>query len=201
MVTGADTPTRAAVAPLLRGRLGREYVFVPECASTQRLLDASAPEGSLVVTDFQAEGRGRLGRRWEAPAGTSLLFSLQLRPRVESERLPELSLVAGRAVADAIEAVAPVRTSIRFPNDVLIRERKVAGILAEATEGRVVLGVGINVNVPAEALPVEVRTPATSLLAETGRELDRRVLLAELLDRLEHGYDAWNSRRNGATDT
>jgi BirA family biotin operon repressor/biotin-[acetyl-CoA-carboxylase] ligase len=192
VATGADTPTREAVAPLLSGRLGREYLFVPECASTQRLLEPGAPEGAVAVTDFQSEGRGRLGRRWEAPPGTCLLFSLQLRPRVETARLPELSLVAGRAVADAIEAVAPVRTAIRFPNDVLIRERKVAGILAEATEGRVVLGIGVNVNVAADALPADVRTPATSLLAETGRELDRRVLLAELLARLEAGYDAWN---------
>ncbi len=121
-------------------------------------------------------------------------MSIQLRPRVESERLPELSLVAGRACADAIEATAPVRTRIEFPNDVLIRERKVAGILAEATEGRVVLGIGVNVNVPAGALPDNTRRPATSLLAETGREIDRRMLLAELLFRLEHGYDTWNRR-------
>lgn len=192
MATGADTPTREAVAPLLRGRLGRDYRFVPECASTQRLLEPGAPEGAVVATDFQSEGRGRLGRRWEAPAGTSLLFSLQLRPRVTSDRLPELTLVAGRAVADAIEAVAPVRTSIKFPNDVLIRGRKVAGILAEATEGRVVLGIGVNANVPEDALPAEVVTPATSLLAETGRAVDRRALLAEILARLEAGYDAWN---------
>jgi BirA family biotin operon repressor/biotin-[acetyl-CoA-carboxylase] ligase len=192
-VTNAlDTPTREAVSPLLRGRFGREYLYITECPSTQRLLEAGAAEGAVVVTDFQAEGRGRLGRRWDAPPGTSLLLSLQLRPVVETERLPELSLVAGRAVADAIEAAAPVRTSIRFPNDVLIRERKVAGILAEATDGRVVLGIGVNVNVPPDALPADVRTPATSLLAETGREIDRRILLAEILARLERGYDAWN---------
>jgi BirA family transcriptional regulator, biotin operon repressor / biotin---[acetyl-CoA-carboxylase] ligase len=188
----SDTPTREAVTPLLRGRFGREYLYVAECASTQRLLAAGEPEGAVVVTDYQAEGRGRLGRRWEAPAGTCLLISLQLRPQVETERLPELSLVAGRACADAIEASAQVRTRLEFPNDVLIRERKVAGILAEATEGRVVLGIGVNVNVPRDALPDHTRRPATSLLAETGREIDRRMLLAELLVRLERGYDAWN---------
>ena len=195
VTTAFDTPTREAVTPLLRGRFGREYLYISECASTQRLLEPGAPEGAVVVTDFQAEGRGRLGRRWDAPPGTSLLLSLQLWPVVEGERLPELSLVAGRAVADAIEAAAPVRTSIRFPNDVLIRERKVAGILAEATDGRVVLGIGINVNVAPEALPGDVRTPATSLLAETGRETDRRTLLVALLDHLERGYDSWNRRK------
>src|SRR4029079_1140972 len=77
-----DTPTREAVAPLLRGRFGHEYLFVAECASTQRLLAVDAPEGAVAVTDFQSEGRGRLGRRWDAPAGTSLLVSVQLLPRV-----------------------------------------------------------------------------------------------------------------------
>ena len=164
----SDTPTREAVTPLLRGRFGREYLYVAECASTQRLLASDAPEGAVAVTDFQSEGRGRLGRRWEAAPGTCLLVSLQLRPRVESERLPELSLVAGRACADAIEAAATVRTALKFPNDVLVRERKVAGILAEATEGRVVLGIGVNVNLPADELPDDVRMPMTSLLAEDG---------------------------------
>jgi BirA family transcriptional regulator, biotin operon repressor / biotin---[acetyl-CoA-carboxylase] ligase len=193
--TFSDTPTRETVVPLLRGRFGHDYLYVAECPSTQRLLAAAAAEGAVAVTDFQADGRGRLGRRWETPPRTSLLMSLQLRPQVESDRLPELSLVAGRALAAAIEAVVPVRTAIKFPNDVLIGGRKVAGILAEATEGRVVLGIGVNVNLPADLLPVGERTPATSLLAETGLELDRRVLLVELLERLEHDYDEWNVPR------
>jgi len=187
-----DTPTQEAVAPLLRGRFGHDYLFVAECPSTQRLLAVDAPEGAVAVADFQSAGRGRLGRRWEAPAATSLLVSIQLRPRVPSARLPELSLVAGRACAEAIESTAHVQTTVKFPNDVLVRDRKVAGILAEATDGRVVLGVGVNANVPADALPADVSLPATSLLAETGRPVDRRALLAELLLRLERAYDAWN---------
>ena len=79
------------------------------------------------------------------------------------------------------------------PNDVQVNGRKVAGILAEAREGRVVLGIGVNVNVPAEELPQEVETPATSLLVEAGSELDRAELLAVLLERLEQRYDAWLS--------
>src|SRR5262245_10347009 len=123
-----DTPTREAVAPLLRGRFGREYLFVAECPSTQRLLAVDAPEGAVAATGFQSAGRGRLGRRWETPPGTSLLVSIQLRPRVPSERLPELTPIAGRACAEAIEAAAHVRTTVKFPNDVLVRGRKVAGI-------------------------------------------------------------------------
>src|ERR687887_2430043 len=87
------------VVPRLRGRLGRPYRFVERTASTQRLLGEDDPEGAVVVVDEQTEGRGRLGRQWLAPAGTSLLFSVLLRPDVDPARLPQLSLVAGRARA------------------------------------------------------------------------------------------------------
>jgi BirA family transcriptional regulator, biotin operon repressor / biotin---[acetyl-CoA-carboxylase] ligase len=175
----------------LRGRLGRPYRFVERTASTQRLLDADDPEGAVAVADEQTEGRGRLGRQWLAPAGTSLLVSVLLRPGLEPARLPELSLVAGRACAEAIAEVAGIETEVRFPNDVLVGGRKVAGILAEASEGRVVLGVGVNVSQAAGELPSDARTPATSVLLETGREVDRAELLVALLERLECRYDEW----------
>src|ERR671936_3116335 len=101
-----DTPTREAVLPQLRGRFGRDsYTFVPSTPSTQRLLAVDAPEGAVAVADEQIEGRGRLGRRWEAPAGTSLLCSVQLRPQVEPARFPELTLIGAHACGDAITAV------------------------------------------------------------------------------------------------
>ena len=179
------------VVPRLRGRLGQPYRFVERTASTQRLLGEDDPEGAVVVADEQTEGRGRLGRQWVAPAGTSLLVSVLLRPDVAPARLPELSLVAGRACAEAIAEVARLETEVKFPNDVLVRGRKVAGILAEASEGRVVLGIGVNVSQAAGELPPEPRTPATSLRLETGRPVDRAKLLVALLDRLERRYDEW----------
>ncbi len=183
-----DLLSPEAVLPRLRGRFGRPYQHVGSTPSTQLLLAADAPEGALVVAEVQTEGRGRLGRRWLAPYGTSLLCSLQLRPDVPGRRLPELTGVAAHAVADAVAAVEP---ELKYPNDVLVGGRKLAGVLAEAREGRVVLGIGINVNVRDDELPREVDTPATSLLVETGRELDRAELLAELLECLERRYDAW----------
>ena len=179
--------------PRLRGRFGREYVYVAGTPSTQRLLAADAPEGAVAVADEQTEGRGRLGRRWEAPAGTSLLCSVQLRPRVDSARLPELTVVGAEACREAIAIVTGLPTALKEPNDVLIRGRKAAGVLGEANDGRVVLGVGINVNVAAADLPREVRVPATSLLVESGATIDRRTLLIELLDALERRYDAWSA--------
>jgi BirA family biotin operon repressor/biotin-[acetyl-CoA-carboxylase] ligase len=188
-----DSLSPEAVEPRLRGRFGRPYHHVSSTPSTQLLLPPEAPEGALVAADEQTAGRGRLGRRWVAPAATSLLCSLQLRPTVASERLPELTGLASRACADAIAALTGLEPELKFPNDVLLGGRKVAGILAEAREERVVLGIGVNVNVPAEELPQEVDRPATSLLVETGRELDRAELLAELLEQLERRYNAWLS--------
>jgi BirA family transcriptional regulator, biotin operon repressor / biotin---[acetyl-CoA-carboxylase] ligase len=180
-----------SVVPRLRGRFGRPYLFVEVCPSTQRLLGDEHSEGAIAVTEEQTEGRGRLGRKWLSPPGVSLLFSILLEPPVETSRLPELSLVAGEACAAAIAAVAGVTPEIKLPNDILISRRKFAGILAEAREGRVVLGIGVNVNVPEEDLPTEVDRPATSLLVETGQEVDRAELLVELLERLEAAYDDW----------
>jgi BirA family biotin operon repressor/biotin-[acetyl-CoA-carboxylase] ligase len=191
-VNGSLSPE--LVVPRLRGRFGNPYVYVEVCPSTQRLLGDEHSECAVAVTEEQTEGRGRLGRRWLSRPGVSLLFSLLLEPPVESSRLPELSLVAGEACASAIAAVAGLTPEIKLPNDILIGGRKAAGILAEAREGRVVLGIGVNVNVPAEHLPAEIDRPATSLLVETGHPVDRAQLLIEILDRLERGYDAWVAR-------
>jgi BirA family biotin operon repressor/biotin-[acetyl-CoA-carboxylase] ligase len=180
-----------SVEPLLRGRLGRPYRFVEECASTQRLLDPDEAEGATAATDLQTQGRGRLGRTWEAPPGRALLFSVLLHPRPPMALWPELSLVAGDAVAAALREQAEVAAELSHPNDVLIGGRKVAGILPEATLGRVVLGIGVNVNQADEELPAETPKPATALRIETGREWSRAPLLAAILLELERRYDDW----------
>jgi BirA family biotin operon repressor/biotin-[acetyl-CoA-carboxylase] ligase len=182
-----------AVQPLLRGRFGRPYLFFEQCESTQRELPVDAPEGAIAVAEEQTAGRGRLGRPWLAPAGKAVLVSINLRPTVDVPRLPELSIVAGLATADAIAGVTGIRPELRFPNDLLIDGRKVAGILAEARDGRVVLGIGINANLTAEELPKDVDTPATSLLVERGERVDRARLLVALLERVESRYDDWVS--------
>ena len=188
-----DSLAPETVVPLLRGRFGRPYTYVERCESTQRLLGDDAPVGAVAATDEQTAGRGRLGREWVAHPGSSVLASVVLHPDVPTEHLAELSLVAGRACAQALAEVTDVVPTVKWPNDVLIDSRKVAGILAEAREGRVVLGIGINVHQTADQLPELAKHPATSLLLETGRRIERAGLLASLLDHLEREHDAWVS--------
>jgi BirA family transcriptional regulator, biotin operon repressor / biotin---[acetyl-CoA-carboxylase] ligase len=172
------------------GRLGRPYTYVAECESTQHLIGEDDQEGTTVVADHQKAGRGRLGRVWEDVPGRSLLVSVLLRPDAPMPLWPELSIVAGEAVAAALGHGAHVRP----PNDVFIGERKVAGILPEATRGRVVLGIGVNVNQRVDELPADTVKPPTSLYVEFGHEVERGPLLVSILTELERRYDAWNGR-------
>jgi BirA family biotin operon repressor/biotin-[acetyl-CoA-carboxylase] ligase len=161
------------VLPLLRGSFGREYHWAEEAPSTQRMLPDGAAHGAVAVAEHQTEGRGRLGRVWVDEPGTGISVSIALYPPQPVARWPELTLVAARAVADAIGPEA----TIKDPNDVLVDGRKVAGVLAEAAE-RVILGIGVNVG--------SAPWPGAGFV-----ERDRAGLLVELLVRLERGYDAW----------
>jgi BirA family biotin operon repressor/biotin-[acetyl-CoA-carboxylase] ligase len=189
----ADSLAPDAVRPLLRGRFGKVYRYAEVTPSTQRMLGEDSAEGAVAVTEEQTEGRGRLGRRWEAAPGSSILVSVLLVPPVEPARLPELSLVAGGAVAQAIAEITGIEPAIKFPNDLLIGMRKVAGILAESSDGRVVLGIGVNVNQTAQELPADTLTPPTSLRVVLGEPVDRARLLAAILLHLERDYDAWTT--------
>jgi len=163
------------------------------------MLAGDETEGAIAVAEEQTEGRGRLGRTWEAPAGTSVLVSILLLPEVEAPKLPELSLVAGGAVAEAIAEVTGLEPAIKFPNDVLVGGRKVAGILAESSEGRVVLGIGVNANQTLEQLPEDVQAQPTSLSLELGEPVSRVRLLAAILLQLERAYDLWVLRARGTS--
>jgi BirA family biotin operon repressor/biotin-[acetyl-CoA-carboxylase] ligase len=167
-------------------RLGEPRIHVESCDSTQGLLDATMPEGALALADFQTAGRGRLGRTWEAPAGAAILSSVLLKPPPE-RKIQELSLVAGVAVADALEELLGLALQIKWPNDVMLRRTKVSGILAEARDGAVVLGIGVNVNQTRDQLPER----GGSLRTATGREWEREPVLAAVLVALGRRYEEW----------
>ena len=180
-------------------RLGGRIECVDETDSTNTDLLAAgrsgAPEGTVLIAEAQRRGRGRLGRSWSSPAGLNLYCSVLLRPELPPEDVPLLTLVAGVAVADAVAAVAGADVKIKWPNDVLLKEHKVAGILTEmeAASGRaafVVVGMGVNLNSRAEHFPPEVREIATSIVQATGREVEREAFAAHLLDALDARYES-----------
>jgi BirA family biotin operon repressor/biotin-[acetyl-CoA-carboxylase] ligase len=192
-----DTLAPEAVDRHLRGRFGKPYLYEPECESTQLLLVGSGlPEGAVAATDHQTAGRGRLGRRWETPPATAVLASVLLHPPRE-RHLPELTMVAALATAEAVEAATELAAQIKWPNDVMLNRRKVAGILAELADGTVVVGIGLNANQTREQLPPRVTTEPASLRVLTGTEYDRAALLGSLLFRFERLYDGW---RHGGLD-
>jgi BirA family biotin operon repressor/biotin-[acetyl-CoA-carboxylase] ligase len=161
------------VLPRLRGSFGRPYLHAAEAPTTMAMPPADAAHGTVALAEHQTAGRGRLGRIWVDEPGSGLALSVVLRPPQPMARWPELTLVAAEAVAGAIGPEA----TIKEPNDVLVDGRKVAGILAEATD-HVVMGIGVNVG--------EAPWPEAGAV-----ERDRLELLVDILDRLERGYDAW----------
>lgn len=180
------------VEPRLRGRFGRPYLWADECESTQELA-RPLPEGGVAACDRQLQGRGRRGRTWQAEAGTGLLFSLALEPRTPPQGLASFSLVAAEAVAEACHE----RAAVRWPNDVMLDGRKLAGVLPELRDGKLVLGVGVNAGMSEAQLPADARVSATSLQIATGTPVDRVELLVALLAGLERRYDAFE--RDGFT--
>jgi len=168
----------------------------PEIDSTNRyLIDearAGAPEGVVAVADAQTAGRGRLGRTWSAPPGSSLLVSMLVRPPIDVARAHLVTMAAGIAACEAVFVVADFAPSLKWPNDLVVGRRKLAGMLAEAEirDGRLdALVVGIGVNVNWDAFPEDIAETATACNVEAGRAVDRDALLEALLDRFDAQYE------------
>jgi BirA family biotin operon repressor/biotin-[acetyl-CoA-carboxylase] ligase len=211
----ADSLRPEALGRALKDSLfGENIVFHETLDSTNRLAKelalGGAPEGTLVITEEQTLGRGRRGRTWLSPGGTNLLFSLLVRPPLSPDRAFSLTMILALAASDGVETVCGIGPLIKWPNDLFLGPKKLAGLLTEfsAREGAIeyaVLGIGLNVNWnPAEAR--DHMYPTTSLLAETGVKTDRTDLLVGILKRferyygevtsgnLEDAYRRWNER-------
>lgn len=174
---------------------GKTVHFAKEVDSTnewaKKLGKENAAHGTLAVAEYQSAGKGRLGRRWTAPPGSSVMMSILLRPDFEPQFAPMLTIVMGLSVAQATERIG-VETLIKWPNDVVVSRKKICGILTEMSveEGKiryVIIGTGINVNL--DTLPEELRDKATSLYLQTGKIYDRNEMLAYVMEAFEENYE------------
>ena len=174
---------------------GKTVHFARETDSTnlwiKRLAKEGASEGTLALAEFQSAGRGRLGRSWEVPEGTSVMMSILLRPKFEPQYAPTLTLVMGMAVAKAVKSLG-FDVSIKWPNDVVVSHKKICGILTEmgVRDGKIdyaVIGVGINVNI--KEFPEEMVDKATSLYLESGKDFDRSQIPGLVMEAFEKYYE------------
>ena len=183
---------------LTTSRLGRTVHLYSEVGSTNsmalELAKKNEADGTIVLAEGQNQGKGRRGRAWFSPPGLNLYFSLILHPRCSANRIPWLGLAAGVALAEATGRAAARSAHVKWPNDVLLSGKKVAGILLEQViqgmkSEAVVLGVGINVNIQQDEFPAELVHRATSLRIESGRVVNRARFLNQVLASMEHWYD------------
>ena len=178
-------------------RLGGQLHYFPEIDSTnsfaRQLADNGAREGEIVIAETQTHGRGRLGRRWQSPPFTNLYFSVILRPQLLPANAPQITLMAAVALAETVAALITQGVAIKWPNDILVEGKKLAGILTEAACDPerlqyVLLGIGVNLNYRIDTMPEEIRRRATSLAELTGNMVSREGFFRRLIHALDRCY-------------
>ncbi len=181
---------------------GRKVFFFSETGSTntdaKRFAEMGEPHGTTVVADMQTAGKGRRGRGWQSPAGTSAYFTILLRPDFAPDKASMITLVMALSVAQATEKLTNLDVKIKWPNDIVVNKKKICGILTEMSTTPemneiqyVVVGVGVNANNTPEHFSEEVRKMATSLKMETGKQISRAVLIEQILTYFEQNYEVF----------
>ena len=190
-----------ALAELRQGvtteRLGSDFHYFSEIDSTntfaRQRAENGAPEGEIVIAEAQTQGRGRRGRHWQSPPFTNLYFSVILRPKLAPVHAPQITLMAAVALVESTVGFIPQTAKIKWPNDILVGGKKLAGVLTEAACDSerldyVILGIGVNVNYRFDAMPDEIRHRATSMAELTGESVNRESFLKRLIHHLDRCY-------------
>jgi BirA family biotin operon repressor/biotin-[acetyl-CoA-carboxylase] ligase len=201
LIRSPDLLTPSEVSPLLRTKwMGRSIHHFHSMDSTNsmayELALQGAEEGEIVVAESQKKGRGRLGRKWFSPPLTNLYLSIILRPEIPPQQASLMTLMAAVATAGAIHKFSGLQPMIKWPNDILLKNRKVAGLLNEIHSEMdrihfVVLGIGVNLNMDEKMFSKEIRSLATSLKREMGQSVSRKAFLQTLLEELEIWYETF----------
>lgn len=183
-------------------RIGINIVCLGETGSTNedayKLAEEGALEGTVVFAESQFRGKGRLGRRWESPQGVNLYCSIILRPPIPPVRAFQMTFLSSVAVARAIISTTSLNPFIKWPNDLIINNRKVAGLLNEMSGETdkinfIILGIGVNINMSSPQFPEGLRHPASSLFLESGRPVKRTDFAKVLMEELDRLYDSYLS--------
>lgn len=177
--------------------IGRKVLLFDTLPSTndlcRSLAEKDEPEGTVVVSDVQTAGRGRLDHKWFSAEPAGLYLSVLLRPDFSQEYFPLIGLLAAIAVQKTITALTGIKAAVKRPNDVLIDGKKTAGILSEQRGRTVVTGIGVNINNPKASFPEELRDKATSLMIETGVKMNKEYFMVCLLRQFDMEYDLLKS--------
>lgn len=200
----ARLETVALMAHMQTDIFGQHIHLLEQTDSTQtvarRLIaDGDTPEGTLVIAEQQTAGRGRHGRPWHSPAGKGIWMSLVTYPKIPPQYCSQLTLLAAVAVTRAIKKRHSIDVGIKWPNDLLINGKKICGILLESSiEGEsvryVIVGIGISANIRQEDYPEDLRDKATSILNESGHEVDRQLLICDTMHQFEQLYTIYQEQ-------
>ena len=198
----ADILSQSEIASRLQTKwAGKKLYYVDSTGSTntdaKRFAEEGDPHGTTVVADMQTAGKGRRGRKWQSPSGINTYFTILLKPDFAPDKASMLTVVRALSVAEAIEEVTELKAEIKWPNDIVVNKKKVVGMLTEMSTTPemdeiqyVVVGVGVNVNMGSiEEFPDEIRETATSLRIESGKQINRAVLVEHILERFEQNYE------------
>ncbi len=189
----------------ITGDIGRELFYYDVVGSTNAValeIAGGAAEGSVIISDGQTRGRGRLGRSWVSPPGVNIYLSILLCPRIKPEQVTLITIMSAVACARAVKKTTGLAISVKWPNDLMVSERKLGGILSEIKISgndivHAVVGAGINVNMEAGDFPDEIRAIATSVKNETGRSVPREPIVSAILNETARWYKLLNAGRTG----
>ncbi|MGH4118547.1 biotin--[acetyl-CoA-carboxylase] ligase [Clostridium sp.] len=197
IISSPDILTSEEVESLLRTKyIGKNIIYYESVGSTnskaKELAEGGQEHGTVIISEEQTLGRGRLGRNWVSPKYKGIWMSIILRPDIITKNISQITLIGAAAVQKAIMKMG-IKTGIKWPNDIVLSSKKVCGILTEMSGeidhiNYLVMGIGINVNLKEEDIPVDLKNVATSLLIESGKRIDRKILLANVLNNFEELY-------------
>jgi BirA family biotin operon repressor/biotin-[acetyl-CoA-carboxylase] ligase len=189
----------------IKGGIGKEIFFYETVDSTNTValdLAEKTIEGAVIIADSQQKGRGRLGRKWESPPGVNIYMSIVLIPKIESKDATLITIMASVACATALRSITGLHVAIKWPNDLMVSDKKIGGILTElkTDRGRIIsaiVGIGINVNAGIDTYPADVQEIATSLKNETGISYSREIVISEILNEMDYWYKILNRMGKG----